>query len=79
MTEYRMVNGTTALKLAIAVSGTILVSCAGMWGMISVHEQRPHPNSVTRHEIEMLKDMIQSQHTTIQNEVQSLRRFVESK
>lgn len=67
------------LRLVLAVIPAILLCGGVMWTMIEVHASAPHAGAVHRNEIELLRDVMSSEHRSLQQQIQDLKALVREK
>lgn len=54
----------------------VLTLFAAMWAMIEVHAASPHSAAVHRNEIELLRELMQTEHEALRREIQSIKELV---
>ncbi len=65
-----MANGsTTAWKVATGALVLFVASTGAMWGMVSVHADHPHKDSVSRTEFTMSQDSIERRLARIESKL----------
>jgi hypothetical protein len=72
-------SGLRAVHLVFATAAIILGGAGSMWGMIRVHAESPHVGAMPRSEIELLKELMSSEHESIRRELTAMRQAIADK